>query len=160
MGEVRETALPGVGVRYEFATDDGEQVGVLCHHSGRRELVVYDEDDPDQARTVLRLANDDARTLADLLGATQVTEVMERVRQTIEGFALEWIELPDGSPLAGRSIGDLELRSRTGASVVAVVRDDTSEPAPGPDFRFAAGDLVVAVGTAEGLDRLRSVLRG
>ncbi len=31
-------------------------------------------------------------------------------------------------------------------------------PAPGLDTRFAAGDVVVSVGTAEGLSRLRHLL--
>ena len=160
MGEVRETRLPGVGVRYDFATADGDEVAVVCHHSGRRELVVYDDADPDQVASVLRLEQDDARTLTELLGATRVTEALDTVRQRIEGFALDWIEIDERSPLAGRTIGDGELRTRTGTSVVAVVRGETSEPAPGPDFVLAAGDVVVAVGTADGLEQLHAVLRG
>ena len=40
MPEVRETMLPGVGVRHEFETADGERVAVLTHRGGRRELAV------------------------------------------------------------------------------------------------------------------------
>ena len=47
MADVRETKLPGVGVRHEFTTDDGTDLGVLVHHDGRREILVYDSDDPD-----------------------------------------------------------------------------------------------------------------
>lgn len=159
MAEVTETQLPGVGVRYEFTTGDGARVGVLHHHSGRREIVAYDEDDPDVARSVLDLSGDDCRTLGDLLGANQVTEALQAVQQRIEGLTLEWIEIPPHAGIAGCTIGQGELRSRTGASVVAVVRGDTSEPAPGPDFVLQGGDVVVAVGTAPGLELLRRALR-
>jgi len=160
VAEVSETHLPGVGVRYEFTTCDGVQVGVVHHHGGRREVVVYDDDDPDRAASVLRLDGDDSRTLSDLLGATQVTEAVRAVQQQrIEGLTLEWIDLPARSAMVGRTIGDGELRSRTGASVVAVVRGDTTEPAPGPGFVFEAGDVAVAVGTSEGLELLRQALR-
>lgn len=159
MAEVTETQLPGVGVRYEFQTGDKDHVGVVHHHSGRREIVVYDRRDPDVAHSVLELSADDSRTLSDLLGASQVTEALAAVQQRIEGLTLEWIEVVEGSSMAHRSIGDGELRTRTGASVVAVIRGDTSEPAPGPDYVLDPGDVVVAVGTDHGLELLRRALR-
>lgn len=159
MPEVTETQLPGVGVRYEFTTTDKDHVGVVHHHSGRREIVVYDRKDPDVARSVLELSADDSRTLSDLLGASQLTEAMAAVQQRIEGLTLEWIEVAEGSSMAHHSIGDGQLRTRTGASVVAVIRGDTSEPAPGPDYVMEPGDVVVAVGTADGLELLRQALR-
>lgn len=159
MAEVTETQLPGVGVRYEFTTSDGVRLGVLHHHGGRREIIVYDEDDPDRASSVVELNADDSRTVSELLGATQVTEAVQQMQQRIEGLALEWVEVPARSALVGHTIGDGELRTRTGASVVAVIRGETTEPAPGPDFVFEAGDVAVAVGTAEGLELLRQALR-
>ncbi len=39
MAEVRETKLPGVGVRHEFTAHDGTVVGVVEHHDGRLELI-------------------------------------------------------------------------------------------------------------------------
>ena len=159
MAEVTEMHLPGVGVRFEFTTTDGDRVGVLCHHSGRREIYLYDERDPDVAQAVIRLSGDDARAMTELLGATQVNEQLASM-QRIEGLNIDWIELPDDSPMAGRTIADGELRTRTGASVVAVIRDTTTEAAPGPDFAFEAGDVAVSVGTTEGLEQLRQALRG
>jgi K+/H+ antiporter YhaU regulatory subunit KhtT len=40
-----------------------------------------------------------------------------------------------------------------------VIRGKTSEPAPSPDYVLEPGDVVVAVGTAEGLELLRQALR-
>jgi K+/H+ antiporter YhaU regulatory subunit KhtT len=45
MPEVYETRLPGVGVRHDFTTAEGERVAVLTHRGGRRELAVYERDD-------------------------------------------------------------------------------------------------------------------
>ncbi len=160
MADVTETQLPGVGVRYEFTSDEGDLVGVLLHHSGRREIVVYERDDPDRARQVVQLTESDSRTLSELLGATQVAESLGAVRQPIEGLALEWIEVHAGAPMSGRSIGDGQLRTRTGASVVAVIRGSTTEPAPTPDFVLQPGDVAVTVGTPEGLENLRLELHG
>ena len=158
MADVRETKLPGVGVRHEFTTESGNDVGVLVHHDGRREILVYDSDDPDACTTLINLTPSDTRTLSELLGGSQVTEAVAAVQQEIEGLAIEWIQLGAGSPAVGTSIADGEYRTRTGASVVAVMRGDRSVPAPGPEFGFEEHDVVVAVGTTDGLARLRDLM--
>lgn len=158
MAEVRETKLPGVGVRQEFTSSDGTVVGVVLYHDGRSDVVVYDSFDPDVCTSMLRLDTDDARTLASLLGASEISEHMGEVQAQIEGLLFEWVTIPDEGSMADRSIRDGELRTRTGASVVAVLRGDASVPAPDPEFVFAGGDLAVCVGTTEGLARLRSLL--
>jgi len=157
MTEIEETLLPGVGVRHELTTAAGERVSVLTHRDGRRELAVYDRDDRDLCRTVLHLRESEAATVAELLGASVVSEAARAV-QRLEGVALGWIEIPDTSPFAGRSVGEGRLRTETGTSIVAIVRGEQTIPAPGPQDRLAVGDTVVAVGTDEGLDQLRALL--
>ncbi|MGV3759133.1 MAG: cation:proton antiporter regulatory subunit [Actinomycetota bacterium] len=159
MPEVTETQLPGVGVRHEFTTCRGDRVSVLVFRTGRREVALYDRDDPDAAATVLHLDEDDARTLTDLLGGNPVTEAVAGMQQ-IEGVVLDWIPVSASSPLAGQSIGDGQIRTRTGASVVAIVRSDTTIPAPEPTEHLRAGDTVVAVGTVDGLRAMRQLLGG
>ena len=159
MTEVTETQLPGVGVRHEFSTAAGERLSVLSHQTGRREIAVYDRADPDSCSTVLHLNAADTRNLADLLGGNPVSEAVSAVQQ-LEGVAIDWIRVPSTSPQAGKTIGDGRLRTRTGTSVVAVVRGDTTIPAPGPEVVLGAGDVVVAAGTPEGLRSLRELLGG
>ena len=160
MAEVRETLLPGVGVRHEFTSHDGTVVGVVQHHDGQSDVVVYDSSDPDRCTSMLHLDHDDTRTLGSLLGASQLTEHMGEVQAQIEGLLFEWITIPAQGAMAGRSIRDGELRTRTGASVVAVLRDRAPVPAPDPEFVFEAGHVAVCVGTADGLAKLRALLTG
>lgn len=159
MAVVRETKLPGVGVRHEFTTEDGDDIGVLVHHDGRREILVYDSDDPDKCSSVVALSAADTRTVSELLGASQVTEAVTAVQQEIEGLAIEWIELTAASPAAGATIGDGMYRTKTGSSIVAVIRDGESIPAPGPEFPMLTGDVIVAVGTVDGLAAMREIIR-
>lgn len=159
MADVRETKLPGVGVRHEFTTTDGQDVGVLVHHDGRREILIYDTADPDACSSLVSLTSSDTHTLSELLGASQITEAVTAVQREIEGLTIEWIQISDTSDAVGRSIADGEYRTKTGASIVAVVRGDETVPAPGPEYVFAADEVVVAVGTTEGLDAMRALLR-
>jgi TrkA domain protein len=160
MTEVTETKLPGVGVRHEFTTAAGERLAVLSHRTGRREIAVYDRPDPDSCSTVLHLSADDTRTLAELLGGgTPVSEAVSAV-QRLEGVAMDWIQVPEGSATAGTTIGDGGFRTRTGSSVVAIVRGEDTVAAPGPDTVLHTRDVVVAVGTADGLRQLRDLIEG
>lgn len=161
MSDVEETRLPGVGVRFAFTTTGGERLGVIAHRSGKRELLVYDRDDPDACGTVVGLGEDDARTLVDLLGGSEVSERQDVViRQSLDGLDLEWVELGAGTPAVGRPISDLGLRSRTGASIVAVVRGDDTVISPRADFVLRAGDVAVVVGSGEALVEAAKLLRG
>ena len=158
MPDVTEVRLPGVGVRHEFTTGTGERVGVLVHRSGRREVAVYDRGDPDKCTTVLHLDPDDTRTMADLLGANTVSAAVAAVQQQVEGLAIDWLTVLPRSRFVGTTIGEGEFRSSTGVSIVAVVRGDSTIPAPGPEHRFEAGDILVAVGTSDGLAQLGALL--
>lgn len=160
MSEVRETKLPGVGVRYEFTTHIGEDVGVIVHHDGRRELVVYEEADPDACSSVVNLSESDTQTLGEILGVSHVSQTVAAVRHEIEGLAIEWIDVPSHSGAVGTTIADGAYRTATGASIVAVLHGGETVPAPGPEFQFSAGDVAVAVGTLEGLATLRTLLAG
>ena len=157
MAEVTETRLPGVGMRHEFTTVANERVAVLSHRTGRQEIAVYDNADPDTCSTVLHLDGDDSRTLAELLGASPVSAAVSAV-QRLEGVAIDWLRIRPGSAQVGSTIGEGQLRTRTGASVVALIRGDVTIPAPGPETVFEARDVVVAVGTPDGLRQLHALL--
>lgn len=160
MSDIREVRLPGVGVRYEFETAEGTRVGVVSHRSGLREIYVARAGDPDESRRALGLSPDDARTLAELLGASRVAQQLADLQQRVEGLVIDWLPVRSDSPYAGRTIGDARIRTRTGVSVVAIVRGDDAVPAPGPDDTLHGGDYVVVVGTARGVEQVVEVLRG
>lgn len=156
---VNEIPLPGIGVRYEFSTEDGAHVGVVHHRSGVRELVSFDRDDPDTSHVLVRLGPDDSRTLAELLGVSQVAKDLAELGQDLEGLAVDRLPVPYGSPFDGRTIGDTGARTRTGVSIVAVLRAGSAHPAPGPEFGLRGGDTLVVVGTPRGIEDLVVLLR-
>jgi TrkA domain protein len=158
MPDVSETPLPGVGVRHEFTTASGERIGVISHRGGRREIVIYDRDDPDACTSVLHLDGEDTRTLTELLGASRVSEVLNTVTQQLEGLTLDWVVVTTQSPIIGTNLADSAIRKRTGASIVAVIRKGETMAAPGADFRFEADDTAVVVGTPDGVGQARTLM--
>ena len=79
MARIEETRLPGIGLRHDFTTSDGTRIGMVTYHDGRRELVIFDDRDPDECRATIELSDDDAHALAELLGASLVIEHLERL---------------------------------------------------------------------------------
>lgn len=159
MAEVIETKLPGIGVRYDFRTTAGTPVGVLVHRTGRRDLLLYSRRDAAATELTLGLDSDDARTLAELLGASRVAEGLAAVAQDIEGLTIDWIRIEPGADWSGRSLSDAAVHTTTGVSVVAILMSTGPIVAPGADDVLAPGATAVAVGTREGIEILSSRLR-
>ena len=73
--------------------------------------------------------------------------------------ALELVEVEERSPAIGASATSLELRRRTGAVQLAVVRDGRPIYRRAPDFRYRAGDTVVLVGNPASLESALALFR-
>ncbi len=158
MEHLDETELPGIGRRVEFFSDEGRRLGVVQHHSGRREVFVCNADDPDRSEMSVSLSEADADSLATALGVASAHKEAGARTYEVEGLVFEWIDVDGGSPVAGRSIAELQIRTRTGASVVAVLRRPAAVPAPEPDFVLAVGDTLVVAGTAQGVEKARNLV--
>ena len=64
---------------------------------------------------------------------------------------LRVVVVEPASPVAGKLIRELELRSRTGASVVGIERNGENHVNPGPDEELRAGDKLLLLGSADQL---------
>ena len=62
------------------------------------------------------------------------------------------LRLGGDSPAAGRSLREIDLRRKTGATLLAVVRGGTSYPNPAPDFKLEPGDDLVLMGGHQQLE--------
>jgi monovalent cation:H+ antiporter-2, CPA2 family len=76
----------------------------------------------------------------------------------ITSASLMPISIAKGSPSAGQRIGDLRLRTRTGASIVAIQRADSTLENPGADVVVLANDRLHLLGTRSQLDLARNLL--
>ncbi|MEU0337478.1 cation:proton antiporter regulatory subunit [Streptomyces bobili] len=158
--DVNEVLLPGVGLRYEFVNHEGDRIGVVAQRSGDFELVVYPGDDPDEARPVFRLTIQEADTLAEILGAPRIAERFADLTREVPGLSAGQVEVRHGSPYAGRALGDTRARTRTGASIVAVVRSEDVIASPQPGQTLVAGDVLVVIGTHEGIAGVQRIIQG
>jgi TrkA domain protein len=149
--DVTETDLPGVGKRFEVDLGSDEAALVLIHNNGRRELFYRPDPDAD-AEKMLELSDREARTIGSLLEGAHFQPVATDTTETTigeDGVMLEWYTLDADDELVGMSIGTVDVRRRTGATVAAIERDGEVVQSPGPDFVFGNGDQLVVVGSRE-----------
>jgi K+/H+ antiporter YhaU regulatory subunit KhtT len=64
-------------------------------------------------------------------------------------YPLEF-KIPEGSPLIGRSIGDIRFWEHTGATIIGINRTGELVLSPGPKLVFFEGDVVFYVGNSPG----------
>ncbi|MGN6271646.1 MAG: cation:proton antiporter regulatory subunit [Protaetiibacter sp.] len=149
MVDVRRVKLPGVGVLHTFVTTDGGKVGVITHRSGASDLFCFsDAEDGEAHKVTVRLDDDEAHTLAELLGGTRITESLSSLEQ-VPGLSIDWFHVDYDHYVAGQPLGSMTDRGLAGVTVVAVVRGDSANPGPDADFKVFPGDTLVVAGAPE-----------
>lgn len=110
-----------------------------------REVHAYARSVRRDAYNIESISSDEHRSLHDLVSAADSIEIT-------------WLQLSEESPLVGQTLGDSDIRSRTGASVIALIRDNRLIANPKSSHDFRAGDRVGLIGEAEQIETARSWL--
>jgi TrkA domain protein len=154
--DIREQELPGIGKRYDQATEDG-LISVVIHHSGRRDLYVTEKGSRSPVPTVVTLTDDQARRLGTVLaGAYFQPTIAQRIEAVVGGLVIDWVTMRGDSPGVDRSIADLEVRRNTRMTIVAILRHDDLGAdqvivVPEPSEVLFAGDKLVVIGRPDDL---------
>ncbi|HKX83239.1 MAG TPA: TrkA C-terminal domain-containing protein, partial [Pyrinomonadaceae bacterium] len=76
----------------------------------------------------------------------------------LDSASTETVLLGPDSPVIGKDLGELNIRDKSGATVIAVVRNGETKISPGANYQLAEGDTVVLLGLAEKIDRAKKIL--
>jgi Kef-type K+ transport system, predicted NAD-binding component len=85
-------------------------------------------------------------------------QTLAHFRGAEQQFDLEWMTIPPNSCLLDKTIGESEIRKKTGASVVGVLRDSHLEPNPGPQYCFRERDQVALIGSSAAREAFRACI--
>ena len=85
-------------------------------------------------------------------------EVSQALLDVLAAGTTELYRLEPGSPAAGGTLRELDLRHQTGATVIAVVRDGTPLPNPDVELKLVEGDTLVLVGSHAEMEKAFSML--
>jgi uncharacterized protein with PhoU and TrkA domain len=125
-------------------------------------------EDPVSLRGLVQLAaaseviSDAALEISEgvLRGLSAHPVVAEAVRESDEVIVRR--TATEGGRLAGATLGELQVKTETGMRIIAVRRAGADGDAwvlsPGPETELRAGDVLLAKGPREGVDRLAALL--
>jgi len=158
--EIREVTLPGVGKKYVMSLRAGGSLAVVVRPDGEHHVYHFLEGD-DRPSDAVKLDADEAQQLANLLGRLVVqAPAGEDLDLVLGAMEIEWVTLEPDSLLVGKTVGDSQLRRKTGASVMAVLRHGRAVVNPGVDTVFEARDTLLLIGSPDQTDAARTLIAG
>jgi CPA2 family monovalent cation:H+ antiporter-2 len=83
------------------------------------------------------------------LNRPEEVTLLDQLLATVRGITVAWRRVGPASPVVGMTIAEANLRSKTGASIIALVRNHEMVANPKSNVPFVAGDLVGMLGDAE-----------
>src|SRR5688572_20182992 len=78
---------------------------------------------------------------------------MNEIAEALKSAATETLFVEPDAFAAGRTIGELGLRKKTGVTIIAITREGHTEINPGPETPIQVEDVLVLLGGAEQIDR-------
>ena len=160
MVEIVETDLPGVGKRIALEKlAYGGKFVIVVHNDGRREIY-YFRKAGDEKPIVFSLSDEEARKAGSVLsGAYFTPALVQAIAQTLTPkVSVEWVRVPLKSGVSGKTLGELNLRKRLGVSAIAIVSGEKTVPNPSASFKLKDDDLLIVLGSAKGMERLKKLL--
>lgn len=84
---------------------------------------------------------------------------LAQVESILPGFGgTTSVALPIAAPAVGRSLAELDLRARTGATVLAIARGQHGLATPSPTEPLQAGDVLALAGSEDAIAKARALL--
>ncbi|MDG5786305.1 cation:proton antiporter regulatory subunit [Evansella sp. AB-P1] len=159
--QVKATDLPGIGKKLSFITAENNMLVLIVHHTGKRELYFFQDQDNDEADFAINLSADETRELgAQLLGAVFQPVDSEKMKLLKSQIVTEWIKLDKNSSVVNKTIGESEVRKKTGISIVGIFRDNDVIASPDPSEMLKVGDTVMAIGKQEDIAQFEKLCEG
>ncbi|WP_028297644.1 cation:proton antiporter regulatory subunit [Olivibacter sitiensis] len=158
MSIVRESELPGIGKKYQIETSADDNMVIVIHNDGRRELYRLDDEDND-TKCVMTMNDEEARQVAGIIGGLSFKpKALETIDVALNDLIIEWHKVEKNAAGSEKTIGELGVRQNTGASIIAAIKGDETVINPGPDYRITAGTTLVVAGKRSNIKALKDIL--
>ncbi|GAV12093.1 potassium-efflux system protein YhaT [Paenibacillus sp. NAIST15-1] len=153
---MKETELPGIGRKYQLEARNGDQLVIIVHDDGRREMYHFDQQDQEESISMVTLDDDEARAVAAIVGGLiYKPKALETVNVALDDLMIEWYKVEPHAACVGKSIGEIKVRETTGATIIAILEKDKKIINPGPDVVLSAHTTLVVAGERQHIKLLK-----
>jgi TrkA domain protein len=139
-----------VGTKYEIETDKGDTVAVFFTKTGAIQMYTLQKNC--HTPSAAEMTPVEARRLGNILTGAIIEADQESVEIDFSALAdlritIHTFYVP--AKVLGRTIEDLQVRAKTGATIIAVCRQDKNIINPPPSFVFESGDAALVIGETD-----------
>jgi TrkA domain protein len=160
MSTVSEAYLPGVGRKFQIETVRGDRVVIVIHDDGDREIYHFERKSLDRPASVIILTDGEARQMAGIVGGlTYVPKAIATSEVVLEDLVLDWFTIEPGAACIGKTIRDLQARTKTGASIVSLIEPNhVKRTNPEADTVLNEGATLILAGDRQTIAALKALL--
>jgi TrkA domain protein len=158
--KIKTGDLPGIGKRYSFTTAEGDTLVLILHQSGVREIYHFRESEEDEPDLTIKMTDEEARQVGTiLLGADYQPVTDDHMELLLKSIRIEWLKVTADSELANKKIIDSRIRSKTGATIIAIQRGKQMIGSPDVNEMILTGDVLMVVGNRQQTKNLDSLCK-
>jgi TrkA domain protein len=160
MSTISEMNLPGVGRKFQIETLRGDRLVVVIHDDGVRELYHFDRKNLERPASVITLNDGEARQVAGIIGGlTYSPKALAAAEVVLDDLVLDWFTIEPGAAAIGKTIRDLQARTKTGASIVSLVEPNNEKRTnPEADTVLNEGATLVLAGDRGTIAAMKKLL--
>lgn len=155
--DLKKISLSSAESRFTIISKNGDKIEVVIYNDGKRGIEYYKKDAKVPASIVMD--ERDAQQVAAVIGgAFNDTKIFEPRDTALKGLILEWIKLEQNIYIAGKSLGELRIREKTGVSIVAILRGGNLLPLPKENKILLGRDYLLIIGKKEEIEKFKEMI--
>lgn len=111
---------------------------------------------------MITLDDDEARLVAGILGGlTYKPKALETIEMALDELIIEWYRVEPHDKCVGKTIGELNIRQASGATIIAIVEKQHAAKHinPGPEVMISADCTLVVAGERRQQKQFKTILK-
>jgi len=152
--KIKKEKLYSIGNRYTIELETGEILEIIDFLSGKKEVFLLENE---RIKGFLSLTEEEAKEIGLILA--DLKEIEEKV-ELKDKIMLDWFLIKDNYYGVNKKIKELEIRKKTGATIVAIERNNELLLEVTPEEVIKSNDKVLLMGSLLSIERAKKLLRG
>jgi TrkA domain protein len=153
--KVKKDRIPEIGNKYTIEIDENKLLIIISHYNGKKEVFFIENNN---IKCSLTLSEEEAKEIGFILSDLKEFDD-ETIPLVKDKIVMDWFLIKKNFCAVNKKIKDLKIRTRTGASIVAVERDSEVISSISPETEFKEGDKVLIVGNLISVEKAKKIMR-
>ena len=156
MVEKKVEKIRSIGLRHTIKLNNEEIVEIINFYNGRKQIYFVNDG---KIKSFLDLDEEEAKELGIILCGLE--EENEEIKPLVrDRLLMDWFIIKKGYKAINKSIKDLQIRKKTGATIAAIERNGEIISNPKPEEKFKENDKVLIIGNLTSIEKAKLLIRG